>query len=195
MSRKVALRLTASAVALAAFGFAGTAMALPPVGNNPDAQHYGVPVNITVEPNVSVWAGAPGGPPPISLDMNGVDGNNSATAAEAVHRSYHVDATIDVSVDGTLPNPVVPGGGINFFIFQNTTPVAAVAAISANSYTPAGALAWKQSTLGDTYNLIPSTGIVQSAATDQILYASDAPEDPPLADTCNLVATYTISAL
>ena len=56
MTAKMALKLTASALALAAFGFVGPAMALPPTGQV-NGYTYGVGVNIDVAPIVSVWAG------------------------------------------------------------------------------------------------------------------------------------------
>ena len=198
MTAKTALKLTASALALAAFGFVGSAMATP-IGQI-DNQTYGLPVNITVEPEVSVWAG--GGehtnPPPVVLDMNGADGNNSATALSSITWITNVDGNVQVQVDGTLPAPIVSGGGINFFIFHNgETPADAVNAISGpggSAYNPAGALVWNYGTLGTSQELTPHTGVWTSMHTSPIVYASASPGELPLPNAYNLVVTYTIAA-
>lgn len=193
-------KMTAGLVAASAMTFAGAAMAAGPTALQPvgqvNGQTYGVPVEITVEPNVSIWAGAGEhtNPPVIQLTMDGADGNNSATALSSVTYLTNTDASVSAQVDGTLPAPIVSGGGINFFIFRDSTEAAAVAAISANAYTPAGALVWNYSNLGANQQLIASTGINTSAQTDPIVYASDAPGELPLPNDYNLTVTYTIAA-
>ena len=188
---------TAAISALAVVGFAGSAMAtsLAQTGQV-DNKTYGVPVNITVEQEVSVWAGNGEltNPPPINLDMNGADANNSATAESTVTYITNVDANVHAQVDGTLPTPIVPGGGINFFLFPNVNSGDALTAIGNNAYTPAGALVWTNSTLGTDQLLIPTTGVNTSAHTATLTYASDAPGELPLPTTYNLTVTYTIAA-
>ena len=186
---------TAAIAALAAVGFAGSAMAtsLAPTGQV-DNHTYGVPVNITVDPEVSVWAGngAPTNPPAINLEMSGADANNSATAQSTVTYITNVDANVQAKVDGTLPASS-GDGHINFFLFYNKTPAQAAAAMTADANSPADALVWTNSNMGGSQTLIPSTNINTSAKTDILTYASDAPNDLPLPSTYNLTVTYTIA--
>ena len=84
-------------------------------------------MNIQVDPVVSMWANDNN----IQLTMNGADANNSATAASSLSIINNVDANVTAKVDGSLPTPIVSGGGINFFIFKDVTPAQAVGAITA----------------------------------------------------------------
>lgn len=177
--------------ALAVVGFVGSAVA---AGYGPPGSgEYYVDVNIEVEEVVSMWANDD----TISLVMNGADGNNSATAESSLSVINNVDARIDALVTGSLPAPIVPGGGVNFFIFNNVNAAGAVAAITANAYNPAGALAWNYAsvvTSPTTQTLIPSTGVNTSIANKPITYASAAPGEIPLPNSYALVVTYTIIA-
>lgn len=192
--------ITAGLLASAAIAFAAPAMAVGPTTLQPtgqvNGQNYGVPVEIEVEESVSIWAGAGqiSNPPPITLDMNGADGNNSATEESTITYITNVDANVQAKVDGTLPAPIVPGGGINFFLFRGYNAAAAVAQITLNAYNPVGALAWNYNNLGASQQLIASTGINTSAETDQLTYASASPGELPLPNTYNLTVTYTIAA-
>jgi hypothetical protein len=178
-------KFAALAAGVAAIGFAGSAMA-----QQIDNQNYNVNVNIEVAEEVSVWSDDLN----ISLLMNGADGNNSATAESSIKYINNVDANIQVLVDGTLPAPSVPGGGINFFIFDGVNAAGAVAAITANAYTPAGALVWTDATLGTSQELEDSTGINNSAVQRFITYASASPGELPDAANYDLDVTYTIAA-
>jgi hypothetical protein len=177
--------LTAGLLATAAMGFAGSAMA-----QQIDNQNYNVNVNIEVAEEVSVWSDDLN----ISLLMNGADGNNSATAESSIKYINNVDANIQVLVDGTLPTPSVPGGGINFFVFDGVNATGAVAAITSNAYNPAGALVWTESTLGTSQELDDSVGVNNSAVQRLITYASASPGELPDAASYDLDVTYTIAA-
>lgn len=180
--------LTASIAALAVLGFAGAASAQA-VGQQGNAS-YGVGVEITVAEEVSLWAGDD----QIALLMNGQDGNNSATALSSISHINNVAATISATTTGSLPDPIVPGGGINFFLFYNqASTAAAVGAIGLNAYNPAGAAAWNQATLGQS-RILGTVLTSTSATTVPVVYASAAPGELPLPDSYDLVVTYTITA-
>ena len=171
----------------AAMALATTAMAAGQL----DAQNYGVDVNIVVEPEVSMWANDD----VVTLTMDGADGNNSATAESSITVINNVDAKVDATVAGTLPGDSQVGGtGISFFIFEEEDAANAVAAITGNAYTPAGALVWNDTNMGTTQNLIPSVGVNQTVSTREIVYASSAPGDIPLPATYPLTVTWTITA-
>jgi hypothetical protein len=194
-------------LALGNAGFAGSAMAACAVStfnldpHQINAQNYCVDVNIHVLPSVSVWANNSS----IQLTMNGADGNNSATAASSLSVINNVDAKVDATVTGVLPDPIVAGGGINFFIFNGGTAASAVAAITADAYAPAGAAVWRKwhssetadpaHALGSTQTIIASTGVNTSIATKPIVYASDSPGENPLPLGYNLLVTYTIAPI
>jgi hypothetical protein len=187
MLKKVTIGLAALAVA----GFATSAMAVTPGYGPAGSGQYYVGVNIQVDPVVSLWANDNN----IQLTMNGADGNNSATAASSLSVINNVDANVTAKVDGTLAAPTVPGGGMNFFIFNGGTPTDAVNAITANAYNPAGALAWNSTTInGPAQTLIPSTGVNTSISNRPIVYAASAPGEIPLPNSYDLTVTYTITA-
>lgn len=179
-------KIASGLAALAAAGFVTSAMAAGP--GAPGSGQYTVDVNIDVQPVVSMWSNDD----TITLTMDGADANNSATAESSLSVINNVDAKIDAMVTGTLPAPIVPGGGINFFLFNNVNAADAVTAISANAYNPAGALAWNASTLGSSQNLIASTGVHTSIANFPVTYASAAPGEIPLPASYNLAVLYTI---
>lgn len=176
MSRNV----KASLAALALLGLSGSAMAAPAVVN----------VNINVLPVVSMWSNDNN----IQLTLSGANAENSHIVSSSLSVINNVDAKITTSVAGTLPTPAGPGGGINFFLFPNTTPAVAGPAIVANAYNPIGALAWNLGNLGSTQTLVASTGVNQTIANIPLLYAADAPGDLPLVSNWNLVVTHTIIA-
>lgn len=181
-------KITFGVVSIVAIGFANAAFAAGP--GAPGSGQYSVDVNIDVLPVVSMWSNDDN----IQLTMNGADANNSATAQSSLSVINNVDAKVDAMVTGSLPAPIVPGGGINFFIFNNVNAADAVNAISANAYNPAGALAWNAATLGTSQNLIASTGVNTSIANKPITYASAAPGEIPLPADYDLTVTYTIIA-
>jgi hypothetical protein len=184
MERVMLKKITAGVSALALMGFATSAMAQQ-MGND----QYQVNVNIEVAEEVSMWAGHQD----VELLMDGQDENNSATFESSVHHINNVAATISAEVDGTLPSPSVPGGGINFFIFDGVDAGDAVTAITANAYNPAGALVWNQSTLGTSQDMA-SVGVNQSIANRQVTYASASPGELPLPDSYDLTVVWTITA-
>ena len=169
----------------------GAALAGSPLASTGqvDSQTYGVPIEITIEPEVSVSA-APG---PIELTMNGADANNSATAESTITYLGNVDANIRARLDGDLPDPIDPGGGVNFFLFHEKNAADAVTAITGNASTPSGAVAWGPTDEGTDRELIAATGVQTSAKTDLITYASAAPGEIPLPSTFDLTMTYTIA--
>lgn len=179
-------KLLASVAGLAVIAMAGPAMAQ--TGQQGNAS-YVVGVNIEVMPEVSIWAGHEN----VSLVMEGNDGNNSATFESTLSHINNVAAKISATVTGTLPTPQVPGGGINFFIFDGGNSASAVSAITANAYNPAGALVWNQSTLGNTQDLA-TVGVGPSIQNRNIVYASASPGELPAVGDYDLLVTWTIAA-
>lgn len=180
-------KLSVSLAAIAAMGIAGAASAQTGVINS---STYGVGVNIDVQAVADLWMADEN----IQLVMQGNDGNNSATATSSLAHINNVSADINTTVTGTLPTPQVPGGGINFFIFPNESDEsAAVAAITANAYNPANALAWNQATLGDT-QLFASVSSGPSIQNIPLVYASAAPGELPVVANYDLVVTFEITS-
>ncbi len=172
-----------SAIAgVAIAGLAAPAMAL-------DTSTDLVNINITVAPVVSMWVDTAN----LSLTLDGANAENSAAVLSGINLINNVDAKLDVAVTGALPVPIVPGGGINFFIFDNVPVATALANIVANAYNPAGALVWTQPTLGTSQQLDNSVGVNTSILHRNITYAAAAPGELPLPDDFALVVTYTLT--
>lgn len=179
-------RLSVGFAALAAMGIAGAASAQTGILSS---SSYGVGVNIDVKAVADMWAADEN----IELVMEGNDGNNSATASSTLSHINNVTADINATVTGNLPTPQFPGAGINFFIFPDESDeVAAVAAITADAYNPAGALVWTQGTLGETY-LVAAVGTGPSIQNIPVVYASAAPGELPEVANYDLTVTYQIS--
>ncbi len=195
--------ILASVAALAVAGLAGAAVAACPTtvqptntsNNDPhqiDAQTYCVDVNIEVDEEVSMWANEAD----IALVMSGADGNNTAFDYSSLSVINNVDAKIDALVEGTLPAPIIPGGGIFFHIFNNqpATMVGPTGVFSTNGYGNANARTWTDTTLGTSQELFASVGGVHtSIGTLPITYAATSPGELPLPQTYDLEVTYTIS--
>ena len=182
MTARTALKLTASAIALAAFGFAGTAMATPVSSSS------GVNINITVAPTVSIW----GANAALTLDGSNSPDNSTAVASTITYIN-NVDCTITASVSG-LPAASPPGQGIQFHIFPNTNnTVAALAAIHGDQYTTPGALNFNDVTQATSHVLTASTGVQVHAHNQNVVYAAGLPGDLPLPGTWTAVVTYTIT--
>jgi hypothetical protein len=174
-------------VAVATLGAVALGFAVAPAGAVVSDTHA-VNVNIEVAPNVSFWADDA----TVNLLLDGGP-NNDDEVASGFSVINNVNAKVDVSVAGTLPDPIVPGGGVNFFLFYGVNPVDAKTAITANAYNPAGALVWTKATLGTSQQLTPAVGINTSIAHKLITYAAATPGELPLPDTFSLVATYTLT--
>ena len=179
--------LCVSAAAIALASVAGSALA---AGYGPGPGQYTVDVNIEVEEVVSLWANDD----TITLTMDGFDGNNTAWANSSLSVINNTNSKIDVMVDGTLPAPIVPGGGIYFHIFDNQ-PADVPALFQANGYGNANARTWTDTTLGTTQQLFAATGVHTSIENFPITYAATAPGEIPLPDSFALEVVYTISAL
>ncbi len=188
------MRTLIIAIATLAFLAAPAMAQLPPIGGA-GGTTYGMPVNVTVAPTVGVWAGAAVSPTAIPLALTGANAENSVGVASAVtYLSNVTTANISAQVDGVLPAPIVPGGGINFFIFNTSGSVpTALAAIVSNAYNPAGALVWTNTTLGTSQPFATPLGVASSAVSLPIVYAASAPGELPAQATFNLVVTYTIA--
>lgn len=176
-------KITVGVSALAMTAFAGSAMA-----QQLNNQQYQVNVNIQVAEEVSMWAGHQN----VNLVMQGNDGNNSATFESSLSHINNVSGDISATVTGTLPTPIVPGGGINFFIFDQQDSAGAVAAITGNAYNPAGALVWTHDTMGDTKDLA-TVPVSTSISNRQITYASASPGELPLPNNYALTVVWTIA--
>jgi hypothetical protein len=174
--------ITAGIFGIAALGFALPAGAVTDTHN--------VNVNIEVAPNVSFWPDSA----LINLLLDGGPNNDDAVES-GFSVINNVDAKVDVQVTGTLPAPIVPGGGVNFFLFYGINAATAQANIALDAYNPAGALVWTNATLGATHQLTPSVGVNTSIAHKLITYAADTPGELPLANTFALTATYTLTSL
>lgn len=203
MTGKYASKLTASALALAAFGFAAPAMALvtyAPITQTGTQDH--VNVNISVLPIVSVWVDDA----VVNLQLNGTGPNNATAASTPINILNNVPADLKVRVAGTL-DPA-----IWFFIFGNRADPAVVAGdinlingvaghspLGTNAYAPASALVWSPTDVagsGTERSLASFSTDNLSALPYPIVYAADNPG--PLADTTStpwsLTVTYTIAA-
>ena len=82
-------KVTIGLAALAAAGFATSAMAVTPGYGPAGSGQYYVGVNIQVDPVVSMWANDNN----IQLTMNGADANNSATAASSLPAGWRRAST------------------------------------------------------------------------------------------------------
>ncbi len=173
-----------AALPLAVLGFASAAMAVAPVSSSGGS----VAVNIQVAKVVSMWANDPS----INLTMNGYDGNNTAWANSSLSVINNTNSKVDATVTGSLPAPIVPGGGIYFHIFDNQ-PADVPALFQLNAYGNANAKTWTNTNLGSTQTLFASTGIHTSIQNFPITYAVTAPGEIPLPNTYNLLVTYTIT--
>lgn len=148
-----------------------------------------VTINIEVAEEVQLWASDS----VVNLLLDGKNAENSDVSASSLNVMTNVAADISVAVDGTLPEPIVGGGGIQFFIFPESDDEAgAYDAIAANAYNPAGALVWDKEALG-TEEDFASVGINTSIALVDKVYAAAAPGELPMPDEFELTATYTIT--
>lgn len=172
-------KMLSSAVAIMVLG-TSFVMAVP----NTDT----VLVNIEVAQEAQLWADHNN----VSLLLEGKNGENSDVFQSALNIINNVDAKIDVEVTGTLPDPSLGGGGIQFFIFDGVDEASAYAAIVGNAYGPAGALAWNEATLGDTKELTPSVGVNTSIAKRMVTYAAAAPGELPMPSDWDLTVVFTI---
>ena len=183
---------------LAAIGFAGQAMAQAP------STTENVTVNISVAPTVSLWVNDD----TIDLVLDGSGPANAAAVADGLNILNNVVADVNVGVVGSLPAPIVGGGGINFFIFGNQSDAANIvtqlntlpsAGTLLSAYNPVGALVWNYAILTTGPNpdqlLISNTPIHTSALPYPVIYAADAPGELPLVTLTpwSLTVTYTIS--
>ena len=133
--------------AVAVMGFAGAAMA------RPDRQPELRSARAHRRPARSLACGP--ATTNITLTMDGTDGNNSATAGFDAQPHQQRRRQGRCTVDGTLPAPTSRAAGINFFIFNGTDAATAVNAITANAYSPAGALVWNDGTSATRQTVLP----------------------------------------
>ncbi|HWA19458.1 MAG TPA: hypothetical protein VG757_10725 [Devosia sp.] len=197
-------KISVSVLALAIAGFAASAMAAPIVSvNSPLAggNTASVPVNIVVDPVVSVWTSDS-----VELHLNGSGPNNATAAAGTLGMVSNVVADITASVSGSLPGPAFGGNGIQFFLFPNNSNAAAVVAginsingdpnpWGTNAYAPVGAVAW---TPGDvaasaTKLLFDNEPAHLGGTSLNIVYAADEPGGVQPVGNFNLTVTYTIA--
>ena len=180
MLKKVTLGLAA----LAVVGYAGSAMA-----QQIDGQNYNVNVNIEVAEEVSMWAGHEN----VALLLEGNDANNFDGSASTITHINNVAANIDVAVNGNLPTPAVPGGGVLFYIFDGGTVATAQAATLLNAYAPAGALVWTDGTENTSQNFDTNVAVATSAVTRDVVYAAATPGELPVPQDFDLDVVWTIS--
>jgi hypothetical protein len=172
------------------FGIAALGFALP-AGATPISSTANVTVNIEVTPNVSIWPDTAN----VNLTLDGANPQNMDTAESGLNYINNVDAKIDVLVNGLLPNPTTPGGGIQFYIFDQLSAATAEANIALNQYGPAGALTWTQATLNTSQQLTPAVGTHSSIFHRLITYGASEPGDLTAPATWGLTVTYTMTSL
>jgi hypothetical protein len=173
----------AAAAALTTLGFAAPAMAV--TGTT------GVNVAVNILPTVSIWA--PTGTLALNLDGSNAPDNDAAVAS-TISYINNVDANITASLAG-IPAAAIPGGGIQFHIFGGTnSTAAALAAIHANGYTPAGAISFNSGNQGTPQTLVAHTNVNTSAVNQDVVYAAGLPGDLPAPVNANVVVTYTITS-
>ncbi|MBB4208502.1 hypothetical protein [Roseinatronobacter bogoriensis] len=173
-------KLSISLAALMAMGIAGAASAQIVKTNTVD-------VNIEVLPELSFWFGHPN----VSLEL-GTGPENLDVFESTMNYISNVAGTITAEVDGALPTPTVPGGGIQFYIFPDMGEAAAISAIQGNAYNPVGSLAWNQAALGTTQTLY-SAPVSQTISTIPWTYGAATPGGLPLPDDWALTVTYTMT--
>jgi hypothetical protein len=173
-------KLTSGLLATAVMGFAGTAMAASSSSN--------VNVNISILATVSLW----GDEASLTLDGSNSPDNSNAVASQ-LHYINNVDSNVSASVAG-LP-AASPGQGIQFHIFNGTSDTgAAIAAINANQYGPAGAITFNSANQASPQTLIASTGVNTTIHNQDIVYAAGLPGDLPTPGNFTAVVTYTITS-
>jgi hypothetical protein len=180
-------KVTVGLAALVTVGFVSSAMALDP--NQLDAQNYQVDINIEVAEEVSMWAGHPAA----NLLLEGNDANNFDGFESSITHINNTAANIDVAVNGNLPTPGVPGGGVLFYIFDGVDVATAQAATLANAYAPANALVWTDGTEGTSQNFDTNIPAATSANTRQVTYAAATPGELPAPQAFDLDVVWTIS--
>jgi hypothetical protein len=170
-------KLIVAATGLAALGLAGPAMAAGATDT------FNVDVNIQVAEEVSFWTNLS----TVNLVLDGANAENSAAVQATLSHINNVKATIGVTVSGVFPDQA------NFFIFDQVTAPDAIAAITANSNNPAGALKW---TAPDNTPKTLATVDVSGNISNRILtYAASAPNFLPAPDNYALVVTYTMTGI
>jgi hypothetical protein len=173
-------KLLVGVSAVAMIGFAGSAMAQATDSSN-------VNVNINILPVVSLW----GDDASLTLDGSNPP-NNSDAVASHLYYINNVDANIKASVAG-LP-AADPGEGIQFHIFGNSNnPGAALTAIGANGYNPAGAISFNDDNQATAQTLTATTGVNSNIFDQNIVYAANLPGDLPPPGNITAVVTYTIT--
>lgn len=177
-------KLATGIAAIGAFGFVGQAMA-----QQLDGQNYQVNVNIEVEEEVSMWAGHEN----VALVLDGADANNFKGFESTITHINNVAADIDVAVNGDLPTPSVPGGGVLFYIFDGVDAATAAANALANAYAPAGALVWADGDEGSSQNFATNLAVATSAVNRSVTYAAATPGELPIPQAFDLDVVWTIS--
>jgi len=148
-----------------------------------------VDVTINVLEEVQLWSNDA----TIALNLDGKNAENSDAVASSLSHINNVAADISVAVDGTLPEPTVSGGGINFFLFPLDNVADAYSAIVADAYNPAGALVWTKDTLGSPAQTFASVPLSNSIDTVDVVYAAAVPGELPMPDSYDLTVTWTIA--
>lgn len=182
------------------FGLAGLAMlglAGPAMAGQVNNQTYEVFVNINVHEEVSLWANDEF----VTLDMQGNDGNNSAYFESSISHINNIAADISANVEGNTPLPIVPGGGVYFYIFNNINGPTAVGPGSmllpgGNAYGPPGAVVWSPAeinTAGGITKPFTSVGIATTFDTIPVTYVSASPGELPLPGNFTATVTWTIA--
>jgi hypothetical protein len=169
-------------------------------GTQVNDQQYSLPVTVTVEKNVSMWAGQQS----VGLSLNGGPANADAKDGTLDYIS-NVSANISVKVTGTLdPN-------VNFFIFPtpNLSTLTTAAAIKAElnsgggtlphlggAASPTGALIWNTTVLAGA-NPAQTFGatvpVSKSISVLPVIYAADAPNALPDPQATVLTVLWTIA--
>jgi hypothetical protein len=206
MTGKVALKLTASAIALAAFGFAGTAMAGTPIANPWATDGAQVGVNIEVGALGEVWS-AMGtaqirnsvAPPTLTITNAGGTIPAAGIANDTVYHYANVNYQVSVDISGNIPDwtrfhvlwGVANRGSYNS-VFAGLAGQTNVSAATVVTYRRDGG-----GYIGNQPGtpVVVQTGIPSTAANSTLVdYAVDAINGlPPVTAATPITLTYTIA--
>jgi hypothetical protein len=175
-------QILAGTAAVAAMGLATSAMAVHGV----PGQNLPVEINIEVHEEASMW------PADFHVDLNltGANAENSDAFQSQISHINNTAADISATVTGSGGFP--SGGELIFYLFDNTTDAAAIAAIAANANAPAGGLRWDSTNEGAN-QFVVNVATTQSVLSRPVAYAAAAPNSLPLPGEFDITLTWTIA--
>lgn len=154
-------------------------------------------VNVNIEVEEQVWLDPAHDNIQLVIDGGAI---NEDLSASSLTMTSNIETTIMVGVEDTgttpMPAPIVPGGGIQFYIFADMNEAAALAALVADNYNPLGAVSWNYAEINTPgneqvlkANIPPATSIVNIP----IVYGAATPGEVTAPGDFGLTVTYTIA--